>query len=159
MIEFKIDVKGDRALLARLDGLPDEIQAKLRPVIASLTTRLLESVRAAEPTRTGTLRSVTRARVVSGEDYIRGKVTVGPVPGRGNTRATGRGWQPHNVAAAALEYGVHSTFAVHLRGRRMTTYTRRVSISARRFLRDPFARMKPLAEAAIARALAEKLKP
>lgn len=151
MIEFKIDVKGDRALLARLDGLPDEVQAKLRPVIGALTTRLLESVRAAEPTRTGTLRSVTRASVVSGKDYIRGRIRISARPGSKNGA--------HNVAAAALEYGVHSAFTVRLRGRRMTIYTRRVSISARRFLRDPFARMKPIAEAAIARVLSEKLEP
>jgi hypothetical protein len=152
MIDFKIDVKGDTALLARLDKLPEELQAKLRPVIESLTTRLLESVRAAEPARTGTLRSVTRASVVSGKDYIRGRVRIGARSGRRNGA--------YNVAAAALEYGVHSAFAVHLRSRgRMTTYTRRVSISARRFLRDPFARMKPIAEAAIARALSEKLEP
>jgi len=153
----------DTGLRAHLDQLPIAVRAKLLPTIKSLTQELLESVRAAEPVKTGKLRAATRSYVDSGPDYIRGRVRIGPQIGTGNS-ITG-----HNIAAAALEYGVNASENVashrmrltHVFGRSanefvmVNAYTRRVSISARRFLRDPFQRLRPFAEAEIRAALAE----
>ncbi len=167
-IEFTITLN-DTGVQAHLDRLPIEVRAKLLPTIESLTQKLLESVRAAEPVKTGALRAATRSYMDSGEDFIRGKVRIGPqVTGKHFAGAGG-----HNVAAAALEYGVHAV--EHVAAHRMrlghifsrssnqfvmvNAYTRRVDITARRFLRDPFARIRPIAEAEIKRVLSEKLEP
>lgn len=163
-IQFTVEVD-DRGIREHLDRLPMEVRAKLLPTIRSLTERLLVAVRDAEPMKTGRLRAATRSHVDEGETYIRGHVSIGPRAGTSG----------HNVAAAALEYGVHSSFTVRSHDMRMSkifgraalggelvmvnAYTRRVSISARRFLRDPFERLRPIAEAEIKRVLSEKLEP
>jgi hypothetical protein len=154
MISFTFNVE-DTKLRAQLDSLPIVLMAKLLPTIEGLTRRLLEGVRAAEPMRTGRLRAATRSQIDSGPTYIRGRVSIGPREGIGG----------HNVAAAALEYGVHKVEHVGAHRERrdgefvaVEAYTRRVSIAARRFLRGPLERMRPIAESEIRAALAEALK-
>jgi hypothetical protein len=168
LIRFTFDIS-DTGLQAHLDRMPIEVRARLLPTIESLTQRLLVSVRAAEPVKTGALRAATRSYVDSGQNFIRGSVRVGPqITGKHFAGASG-----HNVAAAALEYGVHAVEHVaahrmrlgHIFSRQsnqfvmVNAYTRRVNISARRFLRDPFERIRPIAEAEIRRVLEEKLEP
>jgi hypothetical protein len=163
MIGITVQLNGERQLMAHLDRLPDEIQDQLGLVVTELTKTLLTAVRAAEPLRTGALRAATRSSVDIGKNFIRGRVTIDPIPGRG------RG---HNVAAAALEYGVHSAFKVASHNMRLShiynrpgtgqtvlvnAYTRRVDITARRFLRDPFSAIRPFAEAQIKLALIKGL--
>jgi hypothetical protein len=160
-MSFTIDVD-DRQTMVRLKGLPIAVRAKLLPTIRELTKTLLGRVRAAEPERTGTLRRATQSSVSQGRDFIRGRVSVLPRPGK----------QARNVvaAAAALEYGVNATFSVrshrarlsHVFGRRVNNrfiivdaYKRKVRTPPRRFLRDSLAAMRPQVTAAIERAIAE----
>lgn len=167
MIPVTIEVKGERQLLAHLGALPLEVQQRLLPVINSITRDLLYGVRSAEPFKTGALRASTRMFVDTGPTFIRGRVRVLASPTGAVRAAMGGRLQTHNVAAAALEYGVHSSFPVRAHAMRIShifnrpgarlvmvrAYTRRVSMRARRFMRDPFERIRPLAEAEIKRAL------
>lgn len=168
MIPVTVEVKGERQLYEHLDALPAELEARLTPTITSLTRELLMRVRAAEPFRTGALRASTRSFVDAHPGSIRGKVRVLMSP-TGSRR--GKGLSIHNVAAAALDYGVHSRFEVRAHRMRLNhvfkrnrsgfvivnAYYRRVNIKARRFLQDPFEQMRPEAEAKIQRVLDEKL--
>jgi len=127
----------DRALIAHLEKLPDRLRQALRPRITELTNTLLAQVHAAEPVRTGQLVSLTRAFVDERDDYIRGRVRVLAKPG-----------EAHNIAAAALEYGVNKVARGHLRP---------THIAARRFLRGPAAGIRERALAEIKAAIAEAL--
>lgn len=164
-----IEIKNERQLLEHLEALPVEVQERLRPTVATLTRELLTRVRGAEPFRTGAMRASTRSFIDSKPGlFLRGRVRVLVTP-TGRRSLKGRG--AHNVAAAALEYGVHSRFQVAAHRMRLShvfkrpsrggwvivnAYTRRVNIAARRFLRDPFEHIKPVAEAEIKRKLDEK---
>jgi hypothetical protein len=124
----------DRRLMLHLEQLPMALKTKLKPIIASLTNQLLTQVRSMEPRRTGRLQNLTRSYVNEREDFIGGRV-----------RVLGGG-QAHNIAAAALEYGVKRQ-AVSVRAYRresiaVRAYERHTQIAARRFLRDPAAAMR-----------------
>jgi hypothetical protein len=141
----------DRRVLLHFAKLPMALRSNLRPVITRLTSELLGQVRAAEPTRTGQLRSLTRAFVDDSENFVRGRVRVLGGPG-----------QPHNIAAAALEYGAHRQFEVRAYRRdaiAVSAYQRRANIAAVRFLRGPAERMREHAlaelEAAVTKSIAE----
>lgn len=142
----------DRNVRVHLDKLPPALRENLRKTISALTDRLLVLVRAAEPSRTGYLRSQTRAFVDSTEDYVRGRVRI---------VATGHARQ---VAAAfgALEYGAHRRFAVsgyQREGIAVQAYARTANIAERRFLRGSLASMREQAmaeiEAAVGKAVDE----
>lgn len=168
MIPVTVEIKGERQLFAHLESLPAEVEERLTPTIASLTRQLLMRVHAAEPFRTGALRASTRSFLDAQPGSVRGKVRVLMSP-TGSRR--GKGLSVHNVAAAALEYGVHSRFEVRAHRMRLShvfkrphagfvivnAYYRRVNIKARRFLRDPFEQIRPQAEAEIRRKLDEPL--
>jgi hypothetical protein len=143
MLSIKLD---DRLVMARLDKFPETLKQTLRPKITELTNTLLEKVHAAEPARTGVLRASTRGFVDEGENFIRGRVRV-------------TGDAPRiRVIAAALEYGGHKAEQVRSYLRRsgsVTGYLRRENIDAYRFLRGPFAVIRPQAVAAIEEAVNE----
>ena len=124
----------DRNLLLHIDALPLALRTRLRTTITSLTNELLTRVLAVEPRRTGRLKSLTRSFVDEKEDNIRGRVKV-----------LGGG-QAHNIAAAALEYGAHSSVSVKASQRdrsiAVRAYERQANIAARRFLRNPAAEMR-----------------
>lgn len=149
MIGFSVSIPNERQVLLRLAQLPIALRSQLLPTITSLAEQLLSRVQAAEPSRTGTLRSSTRMFVDQGENFIRGRVRILGRPG-------GRGGA-HNIAAAALEYGVNRSIKVrahqmrleHVFGRAgerhlvmVDAYQRRTQIRARRFLRDPAAALR-----------------
>lgn len=137
--QFTITVD-DRRITLHLEKLSARLKTNLRTAITDLTETLLIRVRAAEPSRTGQLRLQTRAFLDEGETFIRGRV-----------RVLGTAGQPHNIAAAALEYGAHRTVSVrpYLRESVLVrAYQRQADITARKFLRGP-------AEAMRERALAE----
>jgi hypothetical protein len=137
-------------LILHLDALPAEIRAALKAKIGELTGALLLEVKAAEPHRTGHLRSMTRAFVDEGETWVRGRVRVL----QSDTQNTA-------AAAGALEYGAHRMFPVrahrahltHVFGRAtsqsvmVSTYWRRANIREMRFLRGPAAAARPAARA------------
>jgi hypothetical protein len=163
MIGFQIDVD-DRAVKLRLEDLPSRLRSRLHPVIARLTEELLGRVRAAEPDRTGKLRAATQAFVDDKENFVRGRVRVLAVPGRGGS---------HNIAAAALEYGAHGLVEVkqhqthidtvfgRVMGRQLAivdAYNRRENITAERFLRGPAAALRPTALAALQQVVDEAVK-
>lgn len=167
MIGFTIDIPNENRLIARLDKFPISLRARLRPVIEAAVRQLLGAVIAAEPRRTGALRAATQMFVDEGPDWIRGRVRI--------LGSAGRGARAHNIAAAALEYGAHGTARVQAHQRRLNqvfgrrqeaqsimvdAYTRRMNITARRFLRDPAATARaaalPKIEAAIQQAIAEE---
>lgn len=158
---FAVD---DRRLSVHLDELPRQLQRQLRFRIQALTQSLLTGVIAAEPARTGYLRSQTRAYVDERPNWIRGRVRIRP---------TGRA-QWIGAYFGALEYGVHSAFTVkahrarltHMFGRAVSprsvaipAHLRRVDITERRFLRRPgavvLARARTEIQEAINTAVAE----
>jgi hypothetical protein len=147
----------DRRLTVSLDALPDALRASLRGKLAALTATLLAQVHAAEPARTGRLRSLTHGFLSERPNSIRGGVTIDGAAG-----------SAHNIAAAALEYGVKRPFVVRAHQARITqvfghaqapqtvlirAHGRRVNIAARRFLRGPAAAIRPRAIAEIQAAI------
>jgi hypothetical protein len=155
------DPSGTRSITAHLDELPRRLRSALHDTITQLTDELLQRVRAAEPSRTGKLRSLTHSWVQDGKDMVRGGVTVG------------RDGAKYNVAASALEYGAHRVTRVaehqqHLShvfnqaiDSRLVTvraYARHPNIQARRFLRSPFAAMRPRIQAEIERVIKEQVR-
>jgi hypothetical protein len=160
--EFTITAN-DRRMTLHFEELPNSLRNHLRARIVGLSANLLAQVHAAEPRRTGKLRSLTHAFLTERKNSIRGGVTI-----------DGTSENPHNIAAAALEYGVHRTVSVKAHtarlsevfGRSITpetvairTHARRVNLAARRFLRGPASALLPRAraelEAAVAEAFAE----
>jgi hypothetical protein len=152
----------DRRLLIHLETFPRELQSAISRHLKGLVGTLLTQVVAAEPERTGYLRSQTRAYVDERKDWVRGRVRIQP---------TGRAQQ---VAAyfGALEYGVHSTFPVRAHRTRMThvfgraiplsgvlvrAHQRTVHIAARRFLRGPGGVMLARARSDIQAAIDEAI--
>jgi hypothetical protein len=161
MIAFSVEVD-ERNVLLHLNELPSRLHTALRPVIAKLTEQLLARVHAAEPRRTGQLQRATQAFVDDKQDYIRGRVRVLAISGRG-----------HNVMAAALEYGAHRMVRVrahqthidHIFNRKsarqiamVDAYTRRANINAYRFLRGPMTSVREQARTELERVIAEQLK-
>jgi hypothetical protein len=149
MIPLTITVD-DRRIVARFDNLPKQLKRNLHRAITEVTEMMAVRVRAAEPTRTGRLRSLTRSYVDERPNWIRGRV-----------RILGTPQQRHNIAAAALEYGAHATVSVRPSRRGGTpvrAYRRRLDITPRRFLRGPAAELRQVARAAIEAAVAEALR-
>jgi hypothetical protein len=135
----------DERLLLHFEKLSTTLKTNLRSTITSLTDNLLGQVRSAEPSRTGLLRSLTRAFVDEGDNFVRGRVRVLGPPG-----------SRHNIAAAALEYGVHRSVSVRAYQRQsfqVRAYERQADIAARRFLRDPAAAMRSKVLAALQAAI------
>jgi hypothetical protein len=95
-IEWKIDVADTGRINLRLDSFPKAVQRQLKQTIGQLTQRLLVSVEAAQPVRTGALRRATHAFVDeglrNGAPWVRGRVRV--------SRESGLG-----ARFGALEYG------------------------------------------------------
>jgi hypothetical protein len=147
----EVKPEDERKLFLHLDELPSKLRTNLRPVITHLTNELLRAIHAREPIRTGRLRAETQAFVDEHEDRIIGRVRViGP---------TGRRSGSHE-AAAALEYGAHRSFMVreHVTHRdrslvMIREYRRRADITARRFMRDPAAAIRPRALAELKQAI------
>jgi hypothetical protein len=133
----------DTALQAHFAKLPPRLRENLRKTIADLTQEMLGRVLAAEPVRTGYLRSQTRSYVDSTEDFVRGRVRV---------LATGRASRA-GAAFGALEYGVPlqavSVRAYARRGLPVRAYQRTTEIAARRFLRGSLDAMRSKAVAKI----------
>lgn len=164
MISMSVNEADERKIELHLMELPRRLRAKLRPAITELTKELLARVRASEPVRTGRLRQSTQSFIDEREDRIVGRVRVLAEYGRA------KGASRHNEAAAALEYGAHrsvmvrehSSHETHVFNRAsagtlvmVEAYTRRANISARRFLRDPAAAMRPRAMAELQRIVDE----
>ena len=158
--QFTITVT-DNNLTLHLDSLPKHLRVRLRGRITVLIQRLLANVKAAEPVRTGRLRSLTSASISETDTAIRGQVRIA-----GN-RADG-----HNVAAAALEYGQHRMYMVRAHTARLThvfghpitpesvmvkAHARRPHIAARRFLRGPAEALRPVAIAELQTAINEAI--
>jgi hypothetical protein len=151
----------DNNLTLHLDSLPKHLRVRLRSRLTVLIQRLLANVKAAEPVRTGRLRSLTSASISETDTAIRGQVRIA------GDRADG-----HNVAAAALEYGQNRTVAVRAHPERLThvfghpitpesvmvkAHARHPHIAARRFLRGPAQALRPVAIAELQAAVEEAL--
>lgn len=153
-IQWTVDVVDSGRITLRLDSFPRTVQRQLKQTIGQLTQRLLVSVEAAQPVRTGALRRATHAFVDeglrNGAPWVRGRVRV--------SRESGLG-----ARFGALEYGGPG---VRRRGRpvvvraysrsgsRVGQYTRRQPrIRAMRFLRGPAQAQRAAAIAALEAAL------
>jgi hypothetical protein len=155
MMAMTVTVKpeDERKLFVHLDEIPTKLMTKLRPVLVQLTNELLRRIRAREPVHTGRLRLETQAFVDEKPGSIIGKVRV--VAPRGTTSGS-------HEAAAALEYGAHRSFRVRAHTMRrdgslvmIREFQRRADITAKRFMRDPAAEMRPRALAEIKQAIEE----
>lgn len=154
------DQVAERNVIAHLDAFPDELQRELAGPLAHFTDLLFALVEAAEPVRTGALRAATHEFITNAQNFMRGGVQIGPRDGS----------DQHNVAAAALEYGVnanvfvrdHSMLLDHLFGIEMPpeqvmvgAYERDVHITERRFLRDSLDSVAAQFELEVQRAITE----
>jgi hypothetical protein len=141
----------------RLQELPTEVRARLRPVITRLTHQLLAQVKAGVPVRTGKLRQRVHSFIDDEHSQRRNFI-------RGRVRVLNSYSKNFAAAAGALEYGRHRRFEVRAhRVRRteafgrptkpytvnMPAHTRRANIVAMRFLRGPAAAQLPRARAEI----------
>jgi hypothetical protein len=142
-------------LVLHFDEMPDKLKAKLKTAITRVTHQLLARVKAAEPVRTGRLRSLTHAYVDERENFVRGRVRI-----LGRTGPN----QPA-IAFGALEYGGpgRRSGLVRVRwssrgGVRVTAYERRRPRRvARRFLRGPMAAMRPQIRAELEAAMGQAI--
>jgi hypothetical protein len=163
MPDFGIEVDGDRLVALRFEQFPERARAALAKRLSGITQQLLARVQSSEPSRTGRLRAETQAFVDSRENAVKGSVKV--VTGA----AGGRAGSEHGKAAA-LEYGAHGSAKVgahraglsHVFGHPITprevsvaTYTRRVNIAERRYLRSPLDGMRSQIIEELRQALAE----
>jgi hypothetical protein len=147
---FTVEADDERVLL-HFEKIPMALRTNLRAAITKLTNQLLGQVRSAEPSRTGLLRSQTRAFVDESGTSIKGHVRVLHTPGTSE-----------NIAAAALEYGAHRRFDVkaYQRGSiAVRAYQRQANIAERRFLRGPAEAMRARAEAELEAAVTKSLAP
>lgn len=146
-MDVMIGMDGDRRIEARFDRFPERARANLRQRIAAIIGVLETRVEAAEPSRTGKLRSETAGFVDEQPDFIRGRVRI----------VTRRGGAAEGGKAAALEYGAHGTASVKGHARTLDhvfaraiepqrvfveAYTRHPDIAAHLFLRGPLAEMR-----------------
>jgi hypothetical protein len=154
-INLTIDSSSITRLAVHFDEITPALQAKLKVAISRITHQLLAQVRAAEPVRTGRLRSLTRAYVDERENFVRGRVRIlGQKLPNQPARAFG-----------ALEYGGPGRRGgkVQVRwssrgGVGVTAYERRrPRRQARRFLRGPAAAMRPQIRAQLAFAIGQAI--
>jgi hypothetical protein len=136
----------DRRVMLHFDKLIPVLQTNLRTTVTKLTDQLLALVRAAEPVRTGLLRSRTASFVDVKDEYVRGRVRV-LATGSAQRLAAGFG---------ALEYGAHREISVR-QSIVARAYLRRVNIAERRFLRGPAAAMRERITAELQAAVAKSV--
>jgi hypothetical protein len=152
-----IDSSSITRLSLHFDQLPDNLKAKLKTAITQVTHELLARVKAAEPVRTGRMRSRTHAYVDERPNFVRGRVRI---------IATGHA-QSLAAAFGALEYGGPGArragkkvpVRAYSRGSgRVGAYERRQPhIQARRFLRGPAAAMRPAIKARLEAAIGQAI--
>jgi hypothetical protein len=148
MINFNVKLDDTRVKLM-FDQLPQKLQANIVRRMEPLMAEIQAKVRAGEPHRTGRLQAETRRFLDQRENWVRGRV-----------RILGPGGRGHNVAAAALEYGAHSTFPVRgyrRRGHPVAGYRRRANIAERRFLRNAAEGMRGKVLAELRQAVADTI--
>lgn len=144
-MDLGMDVTGDRKLGLRFEKFPEVAREALTRRITALTAELLDRVRAAEPEKTGKLRSETSSIVLSNERKIAGIVRI-------RTDIKGE-----YAKAAALEYGARKSTrvkehamglshfwakAVEPRQVMVAAYNRKPDIAQHFFLRGPLEAMK-----------------
>ena len=154
---FGIDIVGDTRAVLRFDRFPAAAHDRLLATLQSLEKRLEQAVIAAEPEKSGDLKSLTGGRVYDHGDRIAAVVGV-----RVTTANQAR-------KAAALEYGsrgtsitvsAHTAKLDHLWSRAISpisvnvpAFSRTPNITARRFLRDPIKALHDIALAEMRAAL------
>jgi hypothetical protein len=152
-----IDSSSITKLVLHFDEITPALQRQLKVAISRVTHQLLARVRAAEPVRTGRLRSLTRAYVDERPNFVRGRVRI----------LGQRGPNQPARAFGALEYGgpgQRRTGKVRVRWSSrgnvgVTAYERRrPRRRARRFLRGPAAAMRPQIRAELEAALGQAIK-
>jgi hypothetical protein len=141
-LNLTLDSSSMNKMIVHLDRITPALQQKLKVAINRVTQELLARVKAAEPVRTGRLRSQTVAYVDERPNLVRGRVRI---------RRTGAASR-YGAAFGALEYGGPGSrrsgpvavAAYRRAGFAVGAYSRRrPRIAARRFLRGPAAAMRP----------------
>jgi len=147
MAVFGIEIRSgsERAAILRFEQFPTFAHDRLLAALWRIERRLETSIRAAQPAKTGQLRSLTGGRV-----YDHGTRMAAVVGVRANNADDA-------LKAAALEYGsaralmvrAHQTKLTHLWGRatvpmvvQRSGHIRRSNLSAHRFLRGPMAAIR-----------------
>lgn len=158
MSDFGLTIDSNTSrLVLHFDQMPAALQRKLKIVITQLTRELLARVKAAEPVRTGRLRSATHSYVDERKNFVRGRVRIRP---------TGKA-QAVAAAFGALEYGApgkrrHGKVPVRAYSRSGVAIRsherRRPRIAARRFLRGPATAMRTRVKAELAAAIGQAVK-
>lgn len=139
--------------IARFTDLPPNLQRALLVRLRPIEEKMLSRVKAAVPVRTGKLLNEIQGFLDSGPDWVRARVRVIIDKGAGS----GKRGNYDAGKAAALEYGATGSVQVQAfrrrRGEDVRSYQRRVNITARMFLRGPFAATRPEATEAIKAAI------
>ena len=154
---FGIDIIGDKRAVLRFERFPDAAHDRLLATLQSLEKRLEQAVLAAEPEKSGELKSLTGGRVYDHGDRIAAVVGV-RVTNANQARK-----------AAALEYGsrgtsitvsAHTAKLAHLWSRAISpisvnvpSFNRTPTITAKRFLRGPIQALHATALAEMRAAL------
>jgi hypothetical protein len=146
-MEFSIELSGERRAGLLFEQFPERARAALKERMTAIADQLYARVIAAEPQRTGKLRSQTARFVDDRPEFVRARVRV--VVPKGDKAAGGK--------AAALEYGAHASVKVkshsaqlnHLwalfvapREVMVAAHERRVNIAERRFLRGSIGSLR-----------------
>jgi hypothetical protein len=160
-MEIPVIVKNERALFERFDAFPVRSLDILRTKVTETTHILLGLARAAAPSRTGTLRSQIKSRIIENPNRVVGVVgLIDGVP----RKAFGK--------AGALEYGSHKSISVKAHSQNLDhffskaiaprdvsvrAYTRQTNIEAHNFLRGPLEAVEGIFKAEVEDGLQEAL--
>jgi hypothetical protein len=145
MISIRLD--GARQTAVRVDRIDERMRARLNAAIHRLTPRVKDRMVAAEPDRSGRLRSEARESYSDRDGIVAGRVIAAP--------------RRDAVKAAALEYGAHRNTPVRAynraNGDMVSAYTRRVNIQPHRFVRGTLEAMQAEIDAELQRAVEETI--
>ncbi len=151
MTAIHFAVTGDREVALKFEEFPRQVHDRLLERIRDLTAELETNVRAAEPERTGRLRSETSSRIFDQPTRIHGQVSIAAEFGK----------------AGALEYGSHRKIEVRAHQARLDhvfsrladlevevgAHARLTDVAEHRFLRGPLESMTPEILASLEEAL------
>lgn len=147
MTTFDVLTVGERQLQAFFDDFPQRLEDRLYAAMTRISTRLLAAVEAAEPNRSGQLRGATQAFVDRTATGVRAgvRVTGGSEGKAGYGKAAALESGAHRPTTVREHWAVRSNFWGRYGAAQwvlIDAYTRRVNISADRFLRGPFAALE-----------------
>jgi hypothetical protein len=160
---FNIEISGDREARLRLEQFPDGAYARMVAAMEGIEARLEAAVLAAEPARTGALRSITGGQVYhDNPDRIAAVVGVRAQSAEDAKKA---GVLEYGSRGTAISVGAHQARLGHFWSRAVSPimvtvgqHSRVPNIVAQRFLRGPIDAIRADAIAELQAALDQSVK-